>query len=171
MSEIVLSGTITAILPAEQGMSQRTGQPWVSQEYVLCHEQGQYPRSVCFRIFGQEKIQQAAVQMGEYCTVHLNVDAKPSQKNGKYFNSIDCWKVEHQQPMQPQYQQPQGYAPQQQYQQPMQQPQYQQPMQQPVQQPMQPQAPQNPFPPQVNGQGQPMQQPQGQQQLPFPPAQ
>lgn len=46
MSEVVLSGTITAILPAEQGVSQRTGQQWVSQEYVLCHEQGQYPRSV-----------------------------------------------------------------------------------------------------------------------------
>lgn len=176
MSEVVLSGTITAILPAEQGMSQRTGQPWVSQEYVLCHEQGQYPRSVCFRIFGQEKIQQAAIQMGEYITVHLNIDARLSQKNGKYFNSIDCWKVEHQQPTQGV---PQGG-----YQQPAvpQQPQYQQqPM---VQQPMAQQ-----FPPQVNAQGipmaqqpyqpqpapgaaplppqQPVAQPQGQQPLPF----
>ena len=92
-----MSGMITAILPAEQGVSQRTGQPWMSQEYVLCHEQGQYPKNVCFRIFGQEKIQQAAIQPGEQVTVHLNIDAKPSQKNGKFFNSIDCWKVERQQ--------------------------------------------------------------------------
>lgn len=168
MSEIVLSGTITAILPAEQGVSQRTGQPWVSQEFVLCHEQGQYPRSVCFRIFGQDKINQAAIQMGEYCTVHLNIDARASQKNGKYFNSIDCWKVDHQQPTQGYQQMPQqGYQ---------QAPQYQQqpaPAPFPPQQPMQQQQAQSPFPPQ-----QPAPQPQGQQMmtgnqgnLPFPPAQ
>ena len=145
MSEITLSGTITAILPAEQGVSQKTGQPWVSQEYVLCHEQGQYPRSVCFRIFGHEKIQQAAIQMGEYCTVHLNIDARASQKNGKYFNSIDCWKVDHQQPTQGYQQQPQ-YQQQAQSPLPPQQPQYQQPA---------PGA--APFPPQVNAQGQPVQ--------------
>lgn len=151
MSEIVLSGTITTILPAEQGVSQRTGQPWVSQEYVLCHEQGQYPRSVCFRIYGQEKIQQAAIQMGEYCTVHLNIDSRPSQKNGKYFNTIDCWKVDHQQPIQGYQQQPvQSPFPQQGY----------------AQQPVQGQQMQQPMPGQA-----PVQQPVQSQQLPFPPAQ
>lgn len=109
--EVIMSGMITAILPAEQGVSQRTGQPWMSQEYVLCHEQGQYPKNVCFRIFGQEKIQQAAIQPGEQVTVHLNIDAKPSQKNGKFFNSIDCWKVERQQAVGYQ-QQPQQPVPQ-----------------------------------------------------------
>ena len=106
MSEIVLSGQITAILPAQQGVSQRTGQPWVSQEYVLCHEPGQYPRSVCFRVFGQDKIQQMNIQMGEHLTVHLNIDCRQGQKG--YFNSIDCWKVERQGQQQavqqPQYQ-------------------------------------------------------------------
>lgn len=106
MSEIVLSGQITAILPAQQGVSQRTGQPWVSQEYVLCHEPGQYPRSVCFRVFGQDKIQQMNIQMGEQLTVHLNIDCRQGQKG--YFNSIDAWKVERQGQQQavqqPQYQ-------------------------------------------------------------------
>ena len=108
MSEIVLSGQITAVLPAQQGVSQRTGQPWVSQEYVLCHEPGQYPKSVCFRVFGQDKIQQMNIQMGETLTVHLNIDAKQGQRG--YFNSIDCWKVERadqqQAVPQGQYQQP-----------------------------------------------------------------
>ena len=129
MSEIVLSGQITAILPAQQGVSQRTGQPWVSQEYVLCHEPGQYPKSVCFRVFGQDKIQQMNIQMGEQLSVHLNIDCRQGQKG--YFNSFDCWKVDR--------------AGQQQ----VQQPQYQQQM--PPQQTQ--------FPPQVNAQGQPVQQP------------
>ena len=62
MSEIILSGVVTAVLQQQQGVSRRTQQPWVSQEYVLCHEQGQYPRSVCFKVFGLEKIQQMAQQ-------------------------------------------------------------------------------------------------------------
>jgi len=163
--DVIISGQITAILPAQQGVSQRTGQPWVSQEYVLCHEPGQYPKSVCFRVFGQDKIQQMNIQMGETLTAHLNIDCRQGQKG--YFNSIDCWKVER--AGQPQYQQTQ-------YQQPVQQ---QFPPQvnaqgQPVQQPMTGAAPfppqqpvASPFPPQPAGVNQPV---QG-QQLPFPPAQ
>lgn len=147
MSEIILSGQITAILPAQQGVSQRTGQPWVSQEYVLCHEPGQYPRSVCFRVFGQDKIQQMNIQMGEQLTVHLNIDCRQGQKG--YFNSIDCWKVERAGQQQVVQQPMTGAAP--------------FPPQQPVQQ--QPVA--SPFPPQPAGVNQPV---QG-QQLPFPPAQ
>lgn len=157
MSEIILSGVVTAVLQQQQGVSRRTQQPWVSQEYVLCHEQGQYPRSVCFKVFGLEKVQQMAIRQGEYLTVHLNIDSHESTtKPGTWFNSIDCWKVERQTQqqgvaMQPQYQGQapvQGGYPQQgaQVQQP-QQPQY--PPQQPVQAqvPFPPQQPAAPFPP------------------------
>ena len=73
--EIVISGYIVAVLPCEQGTSQRSGQPWMKQGYVLQHEQGQYPKHICFEIFGQDKIQRMAIQYGEYLTVHLNADA------------------------------------------------------------------------------------------------
>ncbi len=109
--EVIMQGVIVAVLQPQQGVSQRTQQPWVSQEYVLCHEQGQYPRNVCFRVFGQDKIQQMAIRQGEYLTVHLNIDAKAStSKPGQYFNSIDCWKVERQ--AQQVYAPQPGYAPQ-----------------------------------------------------------
>lgn len=156
--DVIISGQITAILPVQQGVSQRTGQPWVSQEYILCHEPGQYPKSVCFRVFGQDKIQQMNIQMGEQLSVHLNISCQQSQRGG-YFNSIDCWKVERagqQQVQQPQYQQ---QMPPQQTQFP---PQVNQ-QRQPVQQPMPGAAP---FPPQQPSQQQPQQ--GGQQgKLPF----
>lgn len=175
--EVIMQGVIIAVLPAEQGISQRTQQTWVSQNYVLCHEQGQYPRNVCFRVFGQEKIQQMAIRQGEFLTVHLNIDAKESRnKAGQYFNSIDCWKVERQ--TQQVYASQPGYAPQPS---PIPAPQPQ------TQQLAQPQAPfppvaqpQAPFPPQVDHNGVPVtQQPAPQSKvsqptqspLPFPPAQ
>lgn len=156
--DIVFSGQVTAVLPLQQGVSQRTGQTWYSQSYLLCYEQGQYPKSVTFSVFGSEKIQQFAIQQGEQLTVHLNIEAKQGQKG--YFNDVTCWKVERpgqaQQPAQGYQQAPMQGG----YQLPMQQPPFPQQGQQMAQ-------PQNPFPPQQ----QPMQ-PQGQQaQLPFPPAQ
>lgn len=139
--DIVFSGQVTAVLPMQQGVSQRTGQPWYSQSYLLCYEQGQYPKNVTFSVFGSEKIQQFAIKQGEQLTAHLNIEAKQGQKG--YFNDVTCWKVERpgqvQQPMQ-------GYQQQAPF------PQQGQPMQQ-----------QNPFPQQqVQGQ---------QMQVPFPPAQ
>ena len=88
-----MQGVITQVFPAQQGVSQKTGNAWVLQEYLLCHEQGQYPKYVCFRVFGQEKIQQLNIQLNEQLTVHLNVDARQGSRGG-YFNSLDCWKVE-----------------------------------------------------------------------------
>jgi len=160
--EIVISGYIVAVLPCEQGTSQRTGQPWMKQGYVLQHEQGQYPKHICFEIFGQDKIQQMAIQYGEYLTVHLNADAhEDSKKPGKWYNELRCWRIDRMgQQMQPGQQMPTqgGYPPQQPM---MAQPQYSQQPQYPPQQPQYPpqqpmagnpfppqQPPQNPFPPQ-----------------------
>lgn len=146
--DFIVTGQITQIFQAQQGVSQRSGQPWVSQEFQLTYEQGQYPKSLIFRVFGQDKLQQMAIQNGETITVHLNIVAQQSQSNGRFFNDISCWKVERQVQQQA--------VPQQQYQQPvqqMQQPQYQQaPVQTPFpQQQMPPQQPAPgaaPYPPQ-----------------------
>lgn len=138
--DFVVSGVITQVMQPQSGVSQRSGQPWQSQEFVLTYEQGQYPKSLCFRVFGSDKLQQFAIQQNEMITAHLNITCQQS-RNGGYFNSIDCWKVERQVQQQAVPQQPQ----------------YQQPVQQQ-------------FPPQVNAQGQPVQQPMP-GQAPFPPQQ
>lgn len=164
--DIIISGVITQVMQPQTGVSQKNGNAWMKQQYVICHDQGQYPKFLSFGVFGQDKIQQMNIQPNEYVTVHIDANATQSQKDGKWYNDLRCWKVDRQQPGMPQgmpMQQPMmqgGYAPQG-YQQPMQGG-YQQQM---VQQPMQ----QAPFPPAQ----QPMQQqmPPQQTQAPFPPAQ
>jgi len=52
-----LTGTIIAVLPAQSGVSARTGNPWMSQEYVI-EVPGMYPKRMCFRIFGEDRIKQ-----------------------------------------------------------------------------------------------------------------
>ena len=47
-----LTGKIIAVLPASSGVSQRTGNSWMSQDYVI-EVPGQYPRKCLFRVFGE----------------------------------------------------------------------------------------------------------------------
>jgi hypothetical protein len=85
-----ISGKIIAVLP-EQGGTSKSGNEWKKQEYVLeTHEQ--YPKKVCFQLFGADKIAQAAIQTGEELTIHFDIDSREYQ--GRWFTNINAWKVE-----------------------------------------------------------------------------
>ena len=175
--DIVVTGTIVQMLQGQSGVSQKTGNQWARQPYIIEHEHGQYPRRMVFDV-SNAKIQELNLQVGETVTLHLNIDCREyPQGSGKFFNSIEAWKADRmgqQQGMQGGWPQQQGWQqPPQQFQQQG----WQQSTQQfPLQQQLPPQqAASAPFPPQVNAQGQPMQQQvaqPAQQQgsgLPFPP--
>lgn len=85
-----LSGKIIAILPAQSGVSSRTGNPWMSQEYVL-EVPGQYPRKMVFRLFGEDRIKQFNIQAGEEITVQFDIDAH--EWNGRWFNEIRAYNI------------------------------------------------------------------------------
>lgn len=85
-----ITGKIIAVLPAREGVSQRTGNPWKIQEYVI-ETHDQYPRKCCFNVFGAEKISQFNIQVGEELTVSFDIDAREYQ--GKYYNDIRAWAV------------------------------------------------------------------------------
>ena len=85
-----LSGKIIAILPASSGTSSRTGNPWMSQDYVI-EVPGQYPRRMVFRVFGEDRIKQFNIQAGEDVTVQFDIDAHEYQ--GRWFNDIRAFNI------------------------------------------------------------------------------
>jgi len=85
-----LTGRIIAVLPANSGVSARTGNPWMSQEYVI-EVPGQYPRKCVFRIFGEDRIKQFNIQNGEDVTIQFDIDAH--EYNGRWFNEIRAYNV------------------------------------------------------------------------------
>ena len=85
-----ITGKIIAVLPAQGGVSQRTGNQWKSQDYVI-ETHDQYPKKCCFRVFGEEKINQFNIQLGEELTVSFDIDAREYQ--GKYYNDIRAWAI------------------------------------------------------------------------------
>ena len=85
-----LTGKVIAILQANSGVSARTGNPWMSQEYVI-EVPGQFPRKMMFRVFGEDRIKQFNIQAGKEITVQFDIDAH--EYNGRWFNEIRAFSV------------------------------------------------------------------------------
>ena len=92
-----ITGRIIAVMPPRGGISQRTGNSWKTQDFVIeTHEQ--YPKKCVFTVFGEDKLTQMNIQQGDELTVSFDIDAH--EYNGRWFNDIRAWKVERVQAMQ-----------------------------------------------------------------------
>ena len=120
-----ITGIIKQAMPQTSGTSKRTGNPWVAQQFVIEEQNVQYPQSLLFQVFGQDKLQQFALREGDVVTVSFSMRVR--DYNGKLYNDTPlAYSVQRVQPQQgfapmpqqqgaPQPQQPQqGFAPQQQ---------------------------------------------------------
>lgn len=90
---VTFTGKIIAVGQVQMGTSQN-GQQWSSCEYVIEELNMQYPSRSVFQVFGSDKLQQFNIQAGEIITAHIGLKAKQSRTNGRWFNQLDCWKVE-----------------------------------------------------------------------------
>ena len=85
-----ITGRIIAVLQAQSGVSSRTGNSWMSQDYVI-EVPGQYPRRCVFRVFGEDRIKQFNIQQNEDLTVQFDIDAHEYQ--GRWFNDVRAYNV------------------------------------------------------------------------------
>ena len=86
-----LTGKVIAIMQPRSGVSQRTGNQWMTQEYVI-EVPGQYPKKMLFNIFGEDRIKQFNIQMGEDITVSFDIDAR--EYNGRWFNDSRAFNIQ-----------------------------------------------------------------------------
>ena len=85
-----ITGKIIAVLPEQGGIS-KSGNEWKKQEYVL-ETHDQYPKKICFHIFGADRIAQAAIQPGEELIVSIDIESR--EYMGKWYTNINAWKVD-----------------------------------------------------------------------------
>ena len=85
-------GKAIAALPVRSGVSQRTGEQWQSREYVI-ETQEQFPKKMCFEVFGTDKLKEFNIRNNDLIKIHFDITAR--EYNGKWYNSIRAWKVEH----------------------------------------------------------------------------
>lgn len=86
-----ITGKIIAALPQRSGTSARTGNPWVSQEFVI-ETHDQYPRKCVFRVFGEDRLKEMNIQVGAEMTISFDIDAHEYQ--GRWFNDISAWRAQ-----------------------------------------------------------------------------
>lgn len=87
-----LTGKIIVVQPERKGVSKATGNEWRVQEFVLETINEQYPRKLCFEVFGSDRLEQFAIKQGEVMTVSFDIDAR--EYNGRWYNQIRAWKVD-----------------------------------------------------------------------------
>ena len=88
-----ITGKIIAVLEARSGVAKSSGNPWKIQEYVLETIGEQYPKKMMFSIFGEDKIQLAAINIGDEVVVSFDINAR--EFNGRWYNDIRAWRVSH----------------------------------------------------------------------------
>ena len=89
--EIKIVGTIEKLMPIQKGVSS-TGREWVKQDIVMSMTNGQFVKHFAASIMGQDRIDNFKLRVGDNIVAYLDIDAK--EYNGRWFNSINIWKVE-----------------------------------------------------------------------------
>lgn len=82
-----LHGKVIEILPEKSGKSGR-GQ-WRKQEYIL-ETEGQYPKKVCFMVWG-DKIDEFAIKGDEELSVSIDIESR--EYNGRWYTDVKAWQV------------------------------------------------------------------------------
>ena len=64
------TGKIYRYTAKMQAGAAKSSNEWKAQEYVI-EDHGDYPRKMCFDVFGADKIEKSHIQMGEknYCII------------------------------------------------------------------------------------------------------
>jgi hypothetical protein len=108
MEQIIkLTGRIAEVLPVNTGVSQRTGNQWMSQDYIFEYfmwSGQQRATQLCVRIFGEDNIKRHNLKaLEENVTLTLRLESSKNQESGRWFTEVRVTNVERagQQPAQP----------------------------------------------------------------------
>lgn len=83
------TGTIIAITPVRSGASAKG--TWSAQDYVAENNEGRYPTRLVFTVFGEDKIKEFNVQIGDKVTVSFDPNA--SEHDGRWYPSNRAYRV------------------------------------------------------------------------------
>ena len=82
---------ISAVMDPQSGISQRNGQQWMSQEFVMDYfwwPQQTAASKVVMRLFGEDKVKAADLHEGDEVKVRYHIEAREYQ--GRWYNEVRC---------------------------------------------------------------------------------
>ena len=86
---MAITGKVVAVLELQSGTSKK-GSEWKKRDFVIETLDEKFPKKVCFTLFGDRA--DACPSIDSVVNVAFDIDAH--EYNGKWFNSVNAWKVE-----------------------------------------------------------------------------
>lgn len=90
-----INGKVLQMLPMQSGTSQRTGNAWRKQEYVM-ETYDRFPRKIFFGFFG-DAIDQYPIQVGDDIKLSFDIESRPYVgRDGveRWSTDVRAWKAE-----------------------------------------------------------------------------
>jgi hypothetical protein len=84
-----VKGRLIQVLPLQSGTS-KSGNGWSKQEFVIETEE-QFPKKVCFTLFGDKVSMLNGISTGDQIDVSFNLESR--EFNGKWYSNINAWKI------------------------------------------------------------------------------
>lgn len=85
-----VKGTLIQVLKVESGTS-KGGKEWTKQDFVI-ETAEQFPKKVCFTLFGDKTSLINGFVEGNEIEVSFNLESRDF--NGKWYHNINAWKIE-----------------------------------------------------------------------------
>ncbi|MGN0202637.1 MAG: DUF3127 domain-containing protein [Candidatus Cryptobacteroides sp.] len=90
MAALEMEGRIQQKLAPQKGQSARG--TWVKQDFILEYQDGNFPATVCFTSFGEDKVAELEkFQVGDSVKVSFNLRAR--EYAGRWYNDIRVWRI------------------------------------------------------------------------------
>ncbi len=84
-----ITGQLIQILPVQSGTS-KAGNEWSKQEFII-ETQDQFPKKVCFTLFGDKVSILNGISVGDNINVAFNLESR--EFNGRWFHNINAWRI------------------------------------------------------------------------------
>lgn len=86
-----IQGKIIEVLPLQSGVGKASGKEWKKQEYILETLDAQYPKKICFNLWG-DNVDRVGLQVGEDVTVQIDLESR--EFNGRWYTDVRAWRVD-----------------------------------------------------------------------------
>lgn len=85
-----ISGKILLLLDVKTGTS-KSGKDWISQDFII-ETEGQYPKKVCVRCFGDNLVDQLSFYKIGY-PINVKYNLESNEHNGYWFTQVNAWGI------------------------------------------------------------------------------
>lgn len=90
MANLELEGKLVRKLPVQSGRSARGD--WSKQEFLLEFQEGNFPSTVVFSVWGADKVNELA-KYSEGSTIKVAFNLSSREYNGKWYTDVRAWRI------------------------------------------------------------------------------